>query len=55
MAAKATYQSQSVEIVRTAKQGDAGFKPAPAGEQLVIRLKDGSEKTVPKAEVTEAE
>jgi hypothetical protein len=51
---KATYQSQQVEIVRPAKQGDKDFKPA-GGEQVVVRLKDGSEKTVPKAEVTEAE
>jgi hypothetical protein len=54
-ATKGTYQGQSVEISRVAKQGDKDFKPAPAGEQLVIRLKDGTEKTVPKAEVTEAE
>ena len=53
MAAKATYQSQSVEVVRPARQGDKDFKAG--SEQLVIRLKDGSEKTVPKAEVTEAE
>jgi hypothetical protein len=51
---KATYQSQQVEIVRPAKQGDKDFKPA-GGDQVVVRLKDGSEKTVPKAEVTEAE
>ena len=54
MGAKATYQNQEITVVRPAKQGDKDFKPA-GGEQVVVRLKDGSEKTVPKAEVTEAE
>jgi hypothetical protein len=53
MAAKSTYQSQEVTVLRPAKSGDKDFKAG--SEQLVIRLKDGSEKTVPKAEVTEAE
>lgn len=50
---KSTYQNQTVEVVRPAKQGDAGFD-ANAGEQVVIRLKDNTEKTVPKAQVTES-
>ena len=48
---KGIYQNTSVEILRIAKPGDSGFK-AGAGTQLVIRLKDGNEKTVPMAEVT---
>lgn len=52
MTSKATYQSQQVEVVRPAKQGDAGFKAGT--EQVVIRLADGTEKTVAKAEVTTA-
>jgi hypothetical protein len=54
MGAKATYQSKSVTIVRPAKQGDPGFN-ANLGEQIIVKLADGTEKTVPKAEVTEAE
>jgi len=54
MGTKSTYQNQSVEVVRTAKAGDKDFK-AGGTEQVVIRLKDGTERTVPKAEVTEAE
>jgi hypothetical protein len=50
----ATYQGKSVSIVRPAKQGDPDFKPA-SGEQIIVKLADGTEKTVPKAEVTEAE
>jgi len=50
---KATYQSQQVEIVRPAKQGDKDFN-VQHGEQVIIKLKDGTERTVPKAEVTEA-
>jgi ribosomal protein L14 len=50
---KTTYQNKSVEVVRPAKQGDKDFN-ASAGEQVIVRLQDGTEKTVPKAEVTEA-
>jgi hypothetical protein len=54
MPAKATYKGQSIEVVRVARQGDKDFKPA-GGDQVLIKLKDGSETSVPKAEVTEAE
>jgi hypothetical protein len=54
MGTKATYKGQSVEISRVARQGDKDFKPT-GGEQVLIKLKDGSETAVPKAEVTEAE
>ena len=55
MPAKASnYQGKTVTVVRPAKQGDPDFKPA-AIEQVIVKLADGSEKTVPKAEVTEAE
>jgi ribosomal protein L14 len=53
-ATKGTYKGQSVEITRAAKQGDKDFN-ANLGEQVIVRLKDNTEKTVPKAEVTEAE
>ena len=46
-----TYQSKTV-TARPARQGDKGFDAAK-GPQSVITLPDGSEKTVPTAEVTE--
>jgi hypothetical protein len=51
---KVIYQGKSVEVVRVAKTGDKDFK-AGAGEQVLIRLADGTEKTVPKAETTPAD
>lgn len=55
MATKAaTYQGKTVTVVRPARQGDPDFKPGTI-EQLIVKLADGSERTVPKAEVTEAE
>jgi hypothetical protein len=50
---KATYQSQQVTVVRPARQGDPGYD-AKAGEQVLIKLADATEKAVPKAEVVEA-
>ena len=44
------YQNQDVTVVRDAKEGDAGFD-ADKGAQVVIRMPDGSEKTVLKSEV----
>jgi hypothetical protein len=41
------WQGQDVTIVRPVKQGDEGFDPSLGiGEQVVIQLLDGSEKTV---------
>jgi hypothetical protein len=45
------YQGKKVTVVRPAKQGDQGFDPA--APKSVIQLPDGSQKTVPDAEVTE--
>lgn len=45
------YQGKTVQS-RPAKEGDQGFD-ASKGEQVVITLADGTEKTVAKAEVTE--
>jgi len=45
------YQGKQVTIVRPAKQGDAGFDAAKP--KSVIKLPDGSEKTVATTEVTE--
>ena len=50
MNTKGIYEGKPVEIVRPAKQGDQDFN-ANAGEQLVIKLADGSEKTVAKSAV----
>jgi hypothetical protein len=47
------YQGKKVTVVRPAKAGDKDFDPA--APKQVIKLQDGSEKTVPAAEVTEAE
>jgi hypothetical protein len=54
MGTKATYQGKSVTVVRPARQGDPDFKPG-AIEQVIVKLADNTEKTVPKAEVTETE
>jgi hypothetical protein len=48
-----TYQGKQVKS-RPARQGDKGFDQAK-GEQVVITLPDGSEKTVATAEVTEGQ
>jgi hypothetical protein len=45
------YQGKKVTVVRPAKQGDQGFDAAKP--KSVIQLPDGSQKTVPDAEVTE--
>jgi len=45
------YQGKKVTVVRQAKQGDAGFDPA--APKSVIKLPDGSEKTVATTEVTD--
>ena len=50
-ATKGSYQGQPVDV-RPIKPGDKDVKAGT--EQVVIKLKDGSEKTVPKAEVTDA-
>ncbi len=47
------YQGKQVTVVRAAKQGDKDFDPAKP--KSVIKLPDGTEKTVPTAEVTQAE
>jgi hypothetical protein len=46
------YQGKQVTVVRAAQKGDAGFDPA--APKSVIQLPDGSQKTVPDAEVTES-
>ena len=53
MGTKGTYLSEPVDVVRPAKQGDPGYN-GKAGEQVIIKLKDGTEKTVAKTEVTES-
>jgi len=45
------YQGKKVTIVRPAKQGDKDFDQNTP--KSVIKLPDGTEKTVPEAEVTE--
>lgn len=45
-----TFQGKNVQIVRQAKQGDQGFKNDDS-EQVVIRMDDGTEKTVAKDQV----
>jgi len=47
------YQGKKVTVVRAARQGDPGFDPS--APKQVIKLPDGTEKTVPTSEVTEAE
>jgi hypothetical protein len=45
------YQGKKVTVVRPAKQGDQGFDPNTP--KSVIKLPDGTEKTVPAAEISE--
>jgi hypothetical protein len=45
------YQGKQVKVVRVATKADKGFDEATP--KSVITLPDGSEKTVPTAEVTE--
>ena len=45
------YQGKKVTVVRQAQKGDAGFDPA--APKSVIQLPDGTQKTVPEAEVTD--
>jgi hypothetical protein len=46
----ATYQGRQVTVVRPARKGDAGFKDDDS-EQVIVKLDDGTEKCVAKAEV----
>jgi phage baseplate assembly protein gpV len=44
-----------VTIVRKAKTSDKGWDQSPTvGEQVVVTLPDGTEKTVPKNQITPA-
>jgi len=45
------YQGKKVTVVRHAQQGDKDFDPAQ--QKSVIKLPDGTEKTVPAAEIEE--
>ena len=47
------YQGKQVTVVRAARQGDKDFDAAKP--KSVIKLPDGTEKTVPTAEVTGVE
>lgn len=44
------YQGKNVDIVRVAQEGDAGW--VKGTDQVVIKLDDGSEKTVKRSEVS---
>jgi hypothetical protein len=49
---KGNWQGQGVVIVRPAKEGDPDFDPTLGiGEQVIIKLSDGSEQTVARKEV----
>lgn len=47
------YQNKNVKSIRDARDGDVGFQNGT--DQVVITLDDGSEKTVKRSEVTEAQ
>jgi len=51
-----TYQGKPIRSCRPAKDGDEGFDKQQAGgeEQVCITLQDGTEKVVPKKEVSTA-
>ncbi len=44
------WKGQPIQSMREAHQGDPGFDQAK-GQQVVIRLQDGTEKTVLRSEV----
>jgi len=46
-----TYQGKPVTVVRPARKGDPDFDEEV--QQLVVKLEDGTEKTVPRREVQE--
>lgn len=45
----ATYQGKPVTVVRPARKGDQGF--AEDTDQVVVKLEDGTEKTVKRTDV----
>jgi hypothetical protein len=45
------FQGKPVSNVRDARQGDQGFQQG--GDQVVITLQDGTQKTVKRSEVTQ--
>jgi hypothetical protein len=47
------YQGGNVTIIRDAKQGDQGFD-ASKGAQTLIKLADGSQKTVLQSDLKDA-
>jgi hypothetical protein len=47
------YQGKNVRSLRDAREGDQGF--VKDGDQVIITLDDGTEKTVKRREVTGAE
>lgn len=44
------YQGKDVKSVRDARQGDPGFMQG--GDQCVVTLEDGTEKTVKRSEIS---
>ena len=46
-----TYQGRPIRSSRPAKKGDEGFKDGDE-DQVIVTLQDGSEKCVPKDQVT---
>lgn len=47
-----TYQGKPVTVVRPAREGDEGFDEEI--QQLVVKLEDGTEKTVARKDVDDA-
>lgn len=50
--AQKVYQGKPVRSCRDARAGDPDYREG--GDQVVVTLQDGTEKTVRRAEVTEA-
>jgi hypothetical protein len=48
-----TYQGKPIRSSRPAKEGDEGFEQGK-DDQVVVTLQDGTEKCVPKKEVSTA-
>lgn len=49
-----TFMGENVTILRSASAEDTGFVEG-AGEQVLVRLSDGTEKIVPKADIRDSE
>jgi len=46
---KAKFEDQEVTVLRDARESDPGFNAAKPGTQVIVKLSDGTERTVDRA------